>query len=124
MTIMLPVGRWAQAIAVESVRANGEREQGTVKSSHIGLADSPFQRLARHGELAPRDQHRNAILAAAGERYRELWYQAGQVGLVALDMTHETRGAFPSMPFSEQQAVKRDQYRRARQALPRPSRRP
>ena len=103
---------------VEHINSAGRREQVTVKSNHVRIKDAPFDRLVSRCLLAPGNSHRNAILAQAGERYRELWHLAGLGPISAQDMTREGHGSSPWAPFrTEHQLANRIAYRKAREAL-------
>jgi hypothetical protein len=82
--------RIEEAISVEEVIGeDGRPKVEEIVRKRIRLNDSPLQRLAARGLLAPGDWPRNKALFEAGERYAEL-YKDGTPTLGAMD---------PSKPF-------------------------
>jgi hypothetical protein len=102
------------------IRARPRRKPERRKDIAAGVGRASFDEHVRLGLLAPGDPSRNTILAAAGERYRALWREAGRSAPVALGTptADATASAFAAKPFSGRQAACREEYRRAREALP------
>jgi hypothetical protein len=82
--------------------------------------ETSFDAIVRLGLLDPRDPLHNAVLAAAGARYRSLWREAGRWASVApgTPAVGVQESAFAGKSLSAGQAARRDEYRRAREKLP------
>lgn len=81
------------------------------------FADEPLMRLAKKGGLYP-DQLINRYLLESGERYYSDWYLSNMSPLAAIDYSKVSGGggndSGGGMPVSELQAMRRQDYRTAR----------
>ena len=85
---MARVERFSRAVEVQR---RGRMETRTVEARRIRIEDSPFARLRARNLLASGAdaEVRNALLAAAADRYRQHWHYAGLGPLHAIDPSRE-----------------------------------
>jgi hypothetical protein len=94
-------------------------KRGMVEQGADSLGGAPFDELVRLRLLAPGDALLGLVLAAAGERYRSLWRDAGRANIPSTAQGKKKgASAFAAPAVTRRDAARQDAYRRAREALP------